>query len=76
MPKFELIESKKPHELVTGDHIIMQDRFWRVEENYAVLGFPSNRMLMLMPHQIITPRGFRFLEITTESRIEAYKKTE
>lgn len=79
MPKFELIENKKPHHLVTSDHIMHQDRFWRVIENYSVLGYPAQcrRMLMIVPEQFTEPiRGFKFLEITTESRIDAYRKTE
>lgn len=78
MPKFEFIENKKPHELVTDDHIMHEDRFWRVIENYSVLGYPPQcrRMLMILPHQLTNTRGFKFLEITTESRIDAYRKTQ
>lgn len=78
MPTFEHIEDKKPHELIIGDHIIYQDRFWRVVGNYTVLGYPeyTRRMLMIVPELHLNPRGFKFLEITSESRIAAYNRTE
>lgn len=78
MPKFELIEDKKPHQLVADDHIMHQDRFWRVIENHSILGYPTHtrRMLMIVPEQRIVPQSFKFLEITSEARIAAYRKTE
>lgn len=79
MPKFELIEDKRPHHLLTDDHIIYQDKFWRVIENYSILGYPEHmrRMLLIVPELMKDPvRGFKFLEITTESRIAAYRRTE
>lgn len=74
MPSYELIDRKSPVNLVPGNHIIHQDAFWRVIENYSVLGYPSHtrRMLMIVPQSHLEPRGFKFLEITTEQKIDAY----
>jgi hypothetical protein len=78
MPKFELIENKKPHHLMIDDNIIHEDKFWRVAGNYSVLGYPDHtrRMLMIAPWQLVNSRGFKFLEITTEHRIDAYRRTD
>ncbi len=78
MPSFEFIEEKRPHELIKDDHLMHNDRFWRVVENYNVLGYPpaARRMLMIVPEQMTSPRGYKFLEIDTEHRIAAYRKTE
>lgn len=79
MPSFEFLDDKQPHKLDEGDMIMHQDRFWRVVKNYSILGYPTHtrRMLMILPHQFEpTKNGYKFLEITSESRIAAYRKTE
>lgn len=79
MPNFEYLEDKQSHHLEKDDMILHQDKFWRIVENYNVLGYPphTRRMLVILPHQFeLTPySGFKFLEIG-EGRIPAYRKTE
>jgi hypothetical protein len=76
MPNYELIDRKSPVNLVPGNHIIHQDRWWRVVENYNVLGYPRQcrRMLMIVPDHLNEPNAFVFLEITTEHKIDAYNR--
>lgn len=76
MFSYEFLDDKSPVNLVPGNHIIHQDKFWRVVENYSVLGYPAQcrRMLMIVPEAHLNPTGFVFLEITTEHKIAAYTR--
>lgn len=76
MPSYEFLDNKSPVNLVPGNHIMHQDAFWRVVENYRLLGYPAHcgRMLMIVPEAHINPTGFKFLEITTEHKIAAYTR--
>lgn len=80
MPSFEFIADKQPHALKKDDMIMHEDRFWRVVENYNVLGYPAHtrRMLVILPHHFEVKKnaGFKFLDIHREGRIAAFRKTE
>lgn len=78
MPNFEFIDDKRPETLEAGEHIIHEDKFWRITANHSILGYPTHtrRMLMIVPHQFAEGRACKFLEIVREGRIAAYRKTE
>lgn len=75
MPSFELIDRKSPVNLVPGNHIIVNGDFWRVIENYRLLGHPEagRRMLVIVHHTHLNPVGYKFHEIE-DHKIDAYNR--
>ena len=71
MPTYELIDRKTPADIQPGDCIIDNDRFWRVVENYKILGYPAGGKRLLI---VTTPRGDNngVKTIETEHRVDVY----
>lgn len=76
MPTFELIGTKEPHSLVAGNCIIHNDSFWKVIDNYKILGVPSTskRLLIVMPAHLHDGNGVQAIELNV--RTDAYLRTE
>lgn len=77
MHNFEFIEDRPPHKLVKDDMIVHDDVFWRVIENYPILGYPSNgqRLIIIKPHQLNETAGVKALQLP-EKRVPVYRKNE
>lgn len=77
MLKFELLENKAPKDLAPGDHIVIDDMLFRVQDNFRVAGGVNHRMLRLAFHtHDADTNGSKFHEIRSESKIMVFRLLE
>lgn len=77
MPTFEYIEDRPPNKLVKDDMIMHDNAFWRVIENYQILGHPANgqRLVIITPHHLRPGSGVKALQLP-EHRVPTYMRTD
>lgn len=77
MSNFELLDTKvAARDLAPGDHVILEDRLWRIVKNYPVIG-GAGRMLMLAFHTHVDPRGYKFHPVPqSDLRFEVFRTIE
>jgi hypothetical protein len=72
-----MLENKAPRDLAPGDHIVINDMLFRVQDNFRVAGGVNHRMLRLAFHTHADDKnGSKFHEIKTESKIMVFRLLE
>jgi hypothetical protein len=74
---FELLQDKvKARDLSLGDHVMVQDKLWRVAGNFPVIG-GAGRMLMLAYHTHVDPNGYKFHQVSqADERFDVLVRTD
>lgn len=75
MTQYELLDEKvQAPVLKEGDHIMINDMFYRVVNNFPVVG-GGGRMLMLAFHTHLEPKGYKFHHADTLApRFDVFRK--